>query len=197
MDGNGSTMKKRAVEDLDKSVRDLVMEGKLDVKFDSRQPPPDGFKVAVEQGRLRVELPKPARFSAGFLIALLFPAVFIYIGVWVSDASIAFGFFGILFLILMVSAFFWNSIATPVLLLHRNQIKYFQKTQWGETAGRLLDSSDIESVRVGRITDRNENDGVLIVTDDNTLKIGDGLPAESLNWLWSCILAVITSKKQS
>lgn len=65
--------------------------------------------------------------------------------------------------------------------------------EFSETAGRILNSSDIESVRVGRITDRNENNGVLIVTDDNTLNIGDGLPAESLHWLRNCILAVITS----
>lgn len=196
LEGEGDNIRKRDVEDLDKSVGELVKEGKLEINFDARKPPPKGFITGVDQGKLRIELPVSSRFSLGILIALLFPAVFIYIGFWASDGPIIFGIIGILLLVLMAYAFLWRIIATPVLLLERSRIRLFHKYPWGETAGKILQSGDIETVRIGRRTDRNEKDGVLIVTDDKTLKIGDGLPTDSLNWLKNCILTVIASEKK-
>lgn len=193
LEGEAGNFRKREVEDLDKSVGELVKEGKLEVNFDPGKAPPKGFKTAVEHGKLRIELPMFSRFPFAILIALLFPAVFIYIGFWASDGPLIFGIFGILFLVFMAYAFLWRIIATPVLLLERSRIRLFHKTPWGETAGKILQSGNIESVRIGRITDRNVKEGVLVATDDHTMKIGEGLPVESLDWLKNCILTVIAS----
>ncbi len=192
LEGEGAAMITRSVEDLDKSVRELAREGKLDVTFDPKQSPPDGFNVKVDRDLLHILLPKPGNIGPGIIIALLFPAVFIYIGFGISDAPTAFGFIGILILLLIMGALIWNRISQPVLLLGRDKVHYFHQTPWGNTAGKMLDAIEIETVRIGRIRDRNERDGVLLITDDTTLKIADGLPQDALKWLNDCILAVIT-----
>ena len=187
----GGKMHTRAVSDLDKSVRELVQEGKVSVDFDPKAPPPAGFDARVVGGSLRVALPKKSSSIIGLIIAVLFAGVFIFIGFWVDDAPVMFGIIGIILLLIFIAAGIWQAITRNVLLLGRSEIKILQETPWGETTGSTLKAEEIEEVRIGPISQGTKQMAVLLVTDHNTRKIGDGLPRESQEWLKNCILAVI------
>ena len=192
MERAGNKMHTRDVADLDKSVRELVQEGKITVDFDPKAPPPKGFDARVAGGQLRVALPKKNTSFLGLIIAILFTGVFIFIGFWVDDAPVIFGIIGIILLLFFIGAGIWQAITRNVLLIGRNEIKILQETPWGETGGSILKADEIEEVRIGPIARGTKQMAVLLVTDHNTRRIGDGLPRESQEWLKNCILAVIT-----
>lgn len=192
LEGPTDNLVSRAVEDLDKSVRDLALEGKLNVDFDPHKPPPAGFELRVDGDFLRVTLPKARSSAIGILSVIAFAGVFIFIGFGIDDAPVAFGIIGVLFLLLILAGVVWSTITRQVLLLGRDRISIFHKTPWGDTTGRFLDPNLIEIVRIGGVRSDNERNGVLLVTDETTRKIGEGLPPDVLDWLKNCILAVIT-----
>ena len=82
---DGEQLVKRDVEDLDKSVRELVTEGKIEVRFDPSQRPPKGLTVRVDGDALDITVTKKGMPVVGSLIGLAIPAVFIYIGFFVDD----------------------------------------------------------------------------------------------------------------
>ncbi|MFO8029201.1 MAG: hypothetical protein R6U28_05030 [Cyclonatronaceae bacterium] len=192
LEGDTDNLVSRAVEDLDKSVRDLAGEGKLKVDFDPRKPPPAGFELRVDGEFLRVTLPKARSSVIGTLFVIAFACVFIFIGFGIDDAPVAFGIIGVLFLLLVLGGVVWSMITRQALQLGRDRIRIFHETPWGDTNGRILDSNLIETVRIGGVRSNNERNGVLLVTDETTGKIGEGLPPDVLEWLKNCVLAVIT-----
>ena len=192
LEGGKGNMVARAVEDLDKSVRDLAREGKLEVDFDPRKPPPAGFDLRVEGDLLRVTLPKTKSSIIGSLFIMAFAGVFIFIGFGIDDAPVMFGIIGLLFLLLVLGGLAWSGITRQVLHIGRDRVRIFHETPWGDTSGKVLDTSQIETVRIGHERSSNEREGVLLVTDEATKKIGEGLTTEAQNWLKNCILAVIT-----
>ncbi len=192
LEGGKGNMVSRAVEDLDKSVRDLAREGKLEVDFDSRKPPPAGFDLRVDSDQLRVTLPRTKSSIIGSLFIMAFAGVFIFIGFGIDDAPVAFGIIGLLFLLLVLGGLAWSRVTRQVLQIGRDRVRIFHETPWGDTAGKVLDARQIETVRIGHVRSKGERDGVLLVTDEATKKIGEGLPPEAQNWLKNCILAVIT-----
>ncbi len=192
LEGGKGNMLSRAVEDLDKSVRDLAREGKLEVDFDPRKPPPPGFDLRVDGDQLRVTLPRTKSSIIGTLFFMAFAGVFVFIGFGIDDAPIAFGIIGLVFVLLIVAGLAWSRFTRQVLLIGRDRVRIFHDTPWGDTAGKVLDTSQIETVRIGQERSSNEREGVLLITDEATKKIGEGLPPEAQNWLKRCILAVIT-----
>lgn len=191
LEGSKGNMVSRAVEDLDKSVRDLAREGKLEVDFDPRKPPPDGFDLRVDGDKLRVSLPRTKSSIIGTLFFMAFAGVFLFIGFGIDDAPIAFGIIGLVFVLLIVAGLAWSRFTRQVLLIGKDRVRIFYETPWGDTTGKMMDASQIETVRIGYERNRNEREGVLLITDNATKKIGEGLPSEAQNWLKNCILAVI------
>ncbi|MDI6402788.1 hypothetical protein QLX67_12340 [Balneolaceae bacterium ANBcel3] len=194
----GERIIKRAVEDLDKSIKELAEEGKIDISFDPAQAPPVGVVATVEKDALKMMLPN-APFKAsnlvGISVFLLFPMVFIYIGFFLEDASIAFGIMGSIFLLVVVFSFIWKAIAKEVLWVSSKEVRFFYETPWGERPGSALKTKQVEAVRVGkRVDDRINRNGLLIISDELQLKVGEGLTDETLEWLKQCVLAVITRK---
>ncbi len=192
LEGGKGNMVSRAVEDLDKSVRDLAREGKLEVDFDPRKPPPAGFDLRVDGDQLRVTLPRTKSSIIGTLFFMAFAGVFVFIGFGIDDAPVAFGIIGLLFLLLILGGLAWSRVTRQVLLIGRDRVRIFYETPWGDTTGKVVDARQIETVRIGHERSSNEREGVLLITDKATRKIGEGLPQEAQNWLKNCILAVIT-----
>ncbi len=192
LEGGKGNMVARAVDDLDKSVRDLALEGKLEVDFDPRKPPPAGFDLRVDGDQLRVTLPKTKSSLIGSLFIMAFAGVFIFIGFGIDDAPVMFGIIGLLLLLLILGGLAWSGITRQALHIGRDRVRIFHETPWGDTDGKNMDARQIETVRIGYERSSNEREGVLLVTDQATKKIGEGLPPEAQNWLKNCILAVIT-----
>lgn len=195
VEGEGNETVTRAVEDLDKSVRELAHEGKLTVAFDPARPRPAGVSMSVVEGqRLRIELPRTPVSVGGVVIALVISGTFIGISIGEKSAPALLGIFGAFFFLVVLTGLVWQIIARPVIVAGADAIELRHRTPWGETRGRIVESARVESMRIGRRGASNQNSpvGLLLVTDEKTLSVGDGMPMATLEWLRDCLLAVIT-----
>ncbi len=193
LEGEEGNMTVRDAQDLDKSVRELAQEGKLDVVFDPEKPPPTGFDLKIDGGKLRISMPRGHGGAIGLLLGMLFAGVFIYIGFFIDDAPLAFGIVGLIFLGIMIAATIWTAISQKMLLVAPESIRVFHHTPWGDTGGTELPVERITNIRIGRPSENNQaRKGVVLTTADRCLSIGQGLRDDALQWLQSCLLTVIT-----
>ncbi len=191
LEGEGSNRVVRAVEDLDKSVRDLVREGKMTVEFDpAKQPPPQGLGIETQGDRLRLTLPK-VRFPVGLLvIGLGLPGAFVY-GGFFREGGIGLGLIGLAILLAAAAMFVWSRVSQPVVEIGPEQVRVFYRTPWGETAGQSLPVSEIESVRIGRETEGRGTPSVLLVSDRATVSVAHSQPDAVQEWLKNFLLAAV------
>jgi len=183
---DGSSLIKRDVEDLDKSVRELVNEGKLNIDFDISQSPPKGLQ-AKSVGDMFQVIVKVKYFSLFgiVVIALMIWGLFFYF-TFGGKNWVTFVILSILFFILGVKALVSIVFTRASIKLGENTIFVNAITPWGETAGTTIVASEIESVVVSGYE-------VLIKTDERQVAIGRGLSAEALQWLKNCILTITST----
>ena len=74
----------------------------------------------------------------------------------------------------------------------KDEIHVFRVTPWGETMGVKFKTSDMEMVKIGKKDDQG-SDAVIITTDYDETKIGEGLSPDALWWLKNCILKVLSA----
>jgi hypothetical protein len=189
---DGSKMIKRDVADLDKSVRELVKEGKVQVEFDPSKPPPPELSLKVDGDVLELTVVKKKSSPASAAIALLIPGVFMYIGFFVKSCPLMFGIIGAVFFLVFLAAFVWSLIVKDQIRISKDEIHILQLTPWGPTIGDRISSETVEVVRIGKESNQGR-DAVLIETDNGNSKVGEGLSAESLEWLKNCIMRVISA----
>lgn len=183
---DGSKVIKRNVEDLDKSVRELVKEGKVQVEFDPSKPPPPGLSLKVDGDVLELTVVKKS-YIAGFI---LFPlaGVLMYLGFFVNSCPLFLGIVGAIFFVI----FLWYFIVKDQIRISKDEIHIRQLTPWGPTIGSQIGSDAVETVRIGKENNQGR-DSVWIETDAGNSKFGEGLSAESLQWLKNCIMRVISA----
>lgn len=189
---DGKSIVRRDVEDLDKTLKDLVKEGKVKVDFDPSKPPPGELSLRVDAGVLELTVVKKKGSPFGYAIALLIPGIFVYIGFFMKGAPIAFGILGLVFLVLVAAGIVWSRIARDQIRIGRDEIRKRQLTPWGATDGEGVRSAGIETVRIGKKDDTGY-ESVLLESDSETMAVGGGLSMESLEWLKQCIMKVISS----
>ena len=197
IEGEGEHMVVRDPEDLDKSVRELVREGKLTIDFDPSAPPPEGFTIQEQDRSLIIGLPQtvgPGCMVTGGLLILILPAIFIYIGFFSESGSIVFGLAGLAFLVVIIAAVIWHLVARAMLEISPHQVRIFSRTRWGDTKGTTIPANHIESVFIGSPPEQpsSKSRGVIIAGDEQREIIGLGLDETALTWLRNCILAVVS-----
>jgi hypothetical protein len=185
----GSSLVKRNIDDLDKSVRDLVKEEKISIHFDPSLPPPKGLKVNGAGNMLHVILTKDEISICGALIAILFPGIFIFAGL-TNKGGLPFLIIGIIFELVMVHYLLWSTFTRASIRIGEEALVVNRITPWGETTGTTLRASEIESVIVHK---SNGYEELLIKTDKQEVAIGRALSAEVLQWLKNCILSIIST----
>lgn len=193
VEGEGSSLVTRAVEDLDKSVKDLAREGKLHVDFDPSKPPPAGLSLKVDGKFLELSIRGRKNSNlVGAVIGLIVSGIFVYIGFFVKGPPIFFGIIGSLFVLIVLAATIWSLITTEQIRIAKDEIHLRRQTPWGPTNGTRLDTAGVEIVRIGK-KDGQGYDGILIESDNGTTLVGAGLSAACLEWLKNCILKVISA----
>lgn len=182
----------RDIEDLDKSVKELVNENKVDVKFNPALRPPNG----VDLNRLNhnewivTQTAKQIRMLYFAPIMFGIPLLFMYIG-FKGGAPVFFGYAGTLFLILIIIGLLNELISSPRFYITSSGFRSSRVYPWKETKGTVLNADEIESIEI------KKGDSLYKVielsTDNKQIKIGAGLSVNSLTWLKECILFKITS----
>jgi hypothetical protein len=188
---DGSSLIKRDVEDLDKSVRELVNEGKLNFDCDISQSPPKGLQ-ATSVGDMFQVIVKLNYFSliVRSVFVLAFWVLFVLHFIFISKNWIVFASSSLFYWVAVVEFIFPAAFTRACIKIGEDSLFLNRITPWGETAGTTILTSEIESVVVSDSRGRNE---VLIKTDQQEVAIGRGLSAESLQWLKNCILTIIST----
>jgi len=192
VEGEGSDLVIRAVEDLDKSVKDLVREGKLHVDFDPSKRPPAGLSLKVDGQFLELSLRKSKGSTlTGGGVGLIVSGVFVYVGFFVKGPPVFFGIIGIIVLLIVLAATVWALITTEQIRVAKDEIHLRRQTPWGPTKGTRINATDVETVRIGK-KDGQGYAGILVETNIGTTLVGAGLSSHCLEWLKHCILKIIS-----
>lgn len=190
MEKDGDSYVKRQVEDLDKSISELAAEGKLKVNFDPASTPPKPLQVQSHDDGIEIAIKKGQVHPLFWLVMLILPGAFIYVGFFAPSNdgfTIIFGIIGILVLIGMIAGAVWEIISTRIVRLTAEEIHILRKSPFGDTKGKLISAQSIESVRIDK-SQKNQMKCVLISTDHGQYEIGAMLKDNALEWIKGYIL---------
>jgi hypothetical protein len=187
----------RKVEDLDKNVKTLIEEGKIEAKFNPRDKPPRGFKLTVEDGRLKVIMKDTPAIYIGMFVMLVFACVFAYFIVFKEGFNR-----GLIFPLIIISIFILVPIWVSIYHAFTHGCVYLTSTEVincriklnGQMCGKnpkRMNYSDIETASVERDSNNNTGLGLMLKSDHKSLHIAKGQKRESLEWLKNCILSSI------
>jgi hypothetical protein len=187
----------REIEDLDKSVAELIDEGKVAVDYDILRQRAEGLAVDIEGDTVVATRTRPQVSLLGTVLFLAFPAAFLYIGFFLGEGEAVdemgrrvVGAMGVLFGVLILAGLVWDRLTRRRLRIAPDRLTVTTIGPWGEGRGRSLDAGEVEGVRVAREHD-NRRPAVLIEGDRQTLTFGRGLPEASLEFLANLALAKI------
>lgn len=181
----------RQVDELGKSVGELAREGRIKVDFDPSKSPPVGIHLEVVEDQLRITLPKSPTQWAGIVIGCIVAGVFTLVGFILPDVPFFVGLIGAGFFVVMLGGFVWTYITRQIVTVAPGFLRIARMTPWGETKGTHMDASDIQTIRLGKRIHNQGAVALLVGQDDLPYAIGSGLPKETLEWLRSCLLAVM------
>lgn len=188
LEKDGEEICERQVADLDKTVRELAMEGKLESSFDPLATPPQGLRLSQAGAALRVEMRRfylPATVIFPFVVLMGLGSFVLFFTAGLPWAFVLAG----CFLVIIAVAACWSYVVTPVLLVGHDTLRLFKSIPWGETVGKTLDTQTVESVRIG-VVPNSERPALVVEGDSQKLVLGAALSNEARIWLKRCVLAV-------
>lgn len=190
-EGEGGIVRRDA-EDLDKSVGELIREGKVEIDYDTLSRRAEGLAVGFEGDVVVVTRTGPANPWWGSLLAVTLPLVFIAVAVFAPDlplfGRLIFGGMGALFELLFALGVMQDLISRQRLRFGPDGVSVSRVTSSGESAGQRMAAAEIESIAVARGSDHWRGE-IVISGDSGSLKFGKGLPRASLDFLVNAILA--------
>ncbi len=186
----------RHVDDLDKSVRDLVREGKLRVDFNPAGPVPKGIELKTGEGMLTVSWDRKKTAGSWRFFVPLFsaiPVAMIIAGFIFGGMAIIISVLGLFFVVPVVAAIFLGLMVKEEMLIHPQKIiTRIATARWGHFLEKSVDTSHIEEIRIVNARQTGHTRCLLLVTDGEQYRFGTGLSEEALEWLRQCILFVVS-----
>ena len=197
-EGDGGIIRREAA-DLDKSVGELLREGKLQVDYDILSQPAEGLATDFEGDTVVITRTGPQNPWWGSLLAVLFPLIFVGIGFFVTDMDmlgrIIFGGVGTLFEILFVLAVYNDLTSRGRLRVGPDGIRINKVRASGENEGKFIPARELESVVVNK-KDNEWRASLVIASDRETLRFGGGLPRASLDFVANTVMAKIAESER-
>ncbi len=184
----------RNAAELDKSVRERVAEGSLEVEFDpASRPPGSRLTVRIDGEALRLRSRSSVAETVAVAVILAFglltgiggrfgvPLVGRIPG-WIPVVCTAAGAFGL----------GWLLLITEELLVSPEEVRVRYSSPWGSFAAQAVPGDEVEEVYVGRSPDGGGGNRVQIVGDSAILAYGSSLTKAERHWVRDCIVAVIS-----
>lgn len=181
-------------EDLEKSIREKMQAGALEIAFDPSVPPPAGLAVQAEAGGLDIRVLQRNWRSPGLWTGL----ALILSGGILSSVLLAWRIPGP-FMILLLAGFgvaaagqllgFW--LSRPRLRVGRESVVASLMTPLGEMGRQAMDTARISGVQIGAPKGQASGSTLHILTDDGRVYFGAGLSPAALEWLRNCLLAAV------
>lgn len=186
----------REIADLDKSVTELLGEGKLSVDYDVLAAPAMGLAADLEDDAVVITRTGPRNSPLGWLIACLFPLIFVYVGFFLDDVPAPFGWLfglvGLFFEVIFVAGVGWDICSRERIRLSFEEVRINAVSPWGETKGKVVPAELIESVDIAREPGRWRS-SLVLGSDEGTLTFGQGLPEASLAFVRNAVLAKLSA----
>lgn len=188
----------RDVADLDKSVSELIDEGKVEIDRNLLLEQPDGITADMMGQDLVVTRAGPRNTLIGSLIAVLFPLIFVYVGFFLPDVplffGLVFGIVGIIFEVVFVIGVIWDHISRERLRITPQDVVVNTVGPKGESKGRTLSLDAVELVNTGSRKGRSGN-ALVFAGDGGEINFGKGLPEATLQYLKNLVLARIAERR--
>ncbi len=196
--GQGGILR-REVDDLDKSVGELIKEGKVEVDFDALARTAKGLSVDFEGDTVIITRTGPKHPWWGMLIGVTFPLVFVGVAFYMPDMPffmrILFGGLGAIFELVFVLGVIWDIVSRQRIRVGPRDLKVSTISPWGEKKGKQLPVGEIESVKIAR-NSGGAAPAVIIASDTETLKFGSSLPRPSLDFVMNTVLAKLAEAER-
>ena len=192
IDARGGETSVRAAEDVDKSIKDLASEGKIESEW-SGDAAPEGLDVDYG-GDNRIVVTITARRLPAFLYAifLAFGGFMLFLGV--TDVALVPLIFGAA--VAGGAVWYWRFDGQNhrQIVISRDDVSIVSPSPISEASSEIVRHEAIEAVRVVK----DENNKLLgqqltLSTDSGDLKTGTGLSREALEWLRRIIVSAVAS----
>jgi hypothetical protein len=186
---DGSNLAKREVEDLDKSICELVREGKVSIDFDPSSSPPKGLQAVATGDTLQIIVKKDEFSVVNAVILLAIPGVFIFIGL-ANKGALPMLLIGTVVGLVMAAQLLRATFTRASLRIGPGTVSLIHITPWRETTVMSLRTAEIRHVVVRETRGLGE---VLISTGPQQMAIGRGLSSDALQWLKNCIVTTVSA----
>ena len=193
LEASGADVVARDHKDLDKSLKDLVEEGKVTHAFDSEAPAPSGLYLERQgEDRLRIVI-TAARYPLWFLgIFLLAGAGMMVAAITTGEKPLLLFGVGLLFAGLPGYMLYRDRRSHRSLELDRRRLKVIDALQSDSRGRKDLALEEIEAIAV-RKADGNLGRELVISSDRGAVHVGGGLSKPALAWLKDYLTAAIAT----
>ena len=192
-------MVRREAEDLDKSAAQLVAEGKVEIDRDALLQPGDAISVRHEGDTVVLTRTRPVNPWWGWLLALLFPLVFVGVAIYAPDmpspARLVLGAVGAVLEIAFAIGVATDLLSRQRLRVGPDGVQVNRAYARRETAGKSLASPEIETVMLAAKSD-GARPALTIAGDRESLRFGRGLPRRSLDFALNTVLSKISESRR-
>lgn len=192
-------MVRRDPADLDKSVGELIKEGKVEVDYDTLSRPAKGVAVDIEGDTIAITRTGPRNPWWGSLVSVLFPLIFVGVGFFAPGLDlvgrIIFGGVGLLFEFVFLIAVYQDITTRARLRVGPDGVRVNKVGSSGESKGKFIPATEIEAVTLNR-KGNDWRPAVVVSSDNNNLRFGSGLPRMSLEFVMNTLLAKIAETER-
>lgn len=196
--GQGGVLRREAA-DLDKSVGELIGEGKVEIDFDALTRTAKGLSVDYEGDTVVLTRTGPKHPWWGMLIGVTFPLVFVAVALMAPGMPwfmrILFGGLGAVFEIVFVLGVLWDLVSRQRIRVGPRDLKVSTVSPWGEKEGKQMPIGGIENVTIARDSN-GASPAVVMAGDADTLKFGSGLSGSSLDFVMNTVLAKVAEAER-
>ncbi len=174
----------RKPSDLDRPVGEIAREAGAGGALPDISAPPRGLTLAHAGGSEIISVNVKKTMTPSTLVLLAFCAVMIAIGIAKSD-NIRYQIVGVFGMLLAAYALIYtifDLITKMTVRVEAGLFRFARKTPFGEISHKMVEAGKIEEILITR-GPYQKFDAVTVVTDKFTVRIGEKLSDDALQWL--------------
>ena len=189
----GDALSVRGHDDLDKTLGELVEEGKVSHAFDPDAPAPEGLVVTRDHADAFTIAITAPRFPLWFLGIFLAMGVGLFAGAFLGGQKpVLMACTGLVFSAVAILLLHRDRSSARAIRLDRSRLTVDDAFRGRRRTPSTLSFGEIESITL-RTEDGNMGRELVIAGDAGQIQVGSGLSHEALKWLRNFLIAAITT----
>lgn len=190
----GQVMARRP-DELDKSIRDLVKEGRLKSEYDPSMPAPKGLEMSGDKVdgattiTIDIDTPRYPVWMSGLFYG--FPLLVMLIGFSTSGGTYLV-LFSFAFALLVSLVFVPDWATDRQIEINQKYITFTDELPRNVPQSQTLQLEKIEEIKIARPRS-NIGHEILVIGDQEQIAVGAGLSKEALGWLRDLLISAIAN----